>query len=67
MSNAKTTVKIHISQTDDGRWQAKKEGASRASVITDTQAKAIEAAKKIPKNDGSVLVVHGKDGKIRSL
>jgi uncharacterized protein YdaT len=59
--------KIHISQTDDNRWQAKKEGAQRASVLTDTQAEAIEAAKKIAKNDGSVLVVHGKDGKIRSI
>lgn len=59
--------KIHISQTDDGRWQAKKEGGERASVVTDTQAEAIGAAKKIAKNDGSTLIVHGKDGKIRSL
>jgi uncharacterized protein YdaT len=59
--------KIHVSQTDDGRWQAKKESGQRASLVAETQAEAIEGAKKIAKNEGSTVVVHGRDGKIRSL
>lgn len=32
---------------------------------TDTQAKAIERARKIARNQESELVIHGKDGRIR--
>ena len=39
----------YIEQTDGGQYSAKKGGAKRASVIEDTQAKAIERAKEIDK------------------
>jgi uncharacterized protein YdaT len=58
---------LHVTQTDDGRWQAKREGGTRASFVKDTQAEAIDAAKVLVKREGGSVVVHGRDGKIRKL
>lgn len=55
---------VHVVRRNEG-WAAKKEGAKRASVITPTQAEAIDAGRKIARNAGSELVIHGRDGKIR--
>ena len=60
-----TNKDIHVSQTDDGRWQAKKEGAQRASSVTDTQAESIVDATRIAKREGTEVFIHGRDGKIR--
>ena len=38
---------IYIERRDDGKYAVKKEGAERASAITDTQKEAIERAKEI--------------------
>jgi hypothetical protein len=40
----------YIERTEDGRYSAKKGGASRASAIEDTQADAIARAKQIDPN-----------------
>lgn len=40
----------YIERRDDGKYSAKKGGADRASAVADTQADAIEAAKKIDPN-----------------
>lgn len=56
---------IHVSKTDKGGWQAKKEGAQRASAVSTTQAAAAKAATKIAKREGTEVYVHGMDGKIR--
>jgi len=42
---------IHVTKTVAG-WQAKKEGASRASAVTKTQAEAQQAATRIAKCEG---------------
>jgi uncharacterized protein YdaT len=54
----------HVVPRKDG-WAVKSEGASKASVIKTTQAKAIKEAIKIAKNPKSEVVIHGRDGKIR--
>ena len=46
-------------------WSAKKDGASRASVVTDTQRQAVDAGRKIAQSEKSELVVKGVDGRIR--
>ena len=46
-------------------WAVKSEGASRAASIHPTQAKAIVAATKTAKREGTEVVIHGRDGKIR--
>lgn len=54
----------HVVPRDKG-WAVKSEGSSKASTIKPTQQKAIESAVKIAKKEGSEVVIHGKDGKIR--
>lgn len=49
------------------QWQVKRDGAERASAITDTQRAADVRAREIARNSGGAEVVtHGEDGRIRS-
>lgn len=41
------------------------EGNSRLTSSHDTQQEAIEHAREIARNQGSELIIHGEDGKIR--
>lgn len=54
----------HVVPHPDG-WAVKPEGGERASSVHDTQAKAIERAREIARNQGSELLIHGRDGRIR--
>jgi hypothetical protein len=54
----------HVVPLGNG-WAVKGEGSKKFTVITETQKDAITVAKEIAKNNKSVLVVHGKDGKIK--
>lgn len=56
----------HVTPHQGGGWQVKGEGNSKATIVTDTKADAVDAARKIATNQGSELVIHGKDGKIQS-
>jgi hypothetical protein len=56
---------IHVSRTDDNRWQARREGAQRASVVADKQSAVWDAARQIAKNDGVEAYLHGRNGQIR--
>lgn len=47
-------------------WAVKGAGNSKATKITSTKQEAINAARTIAKNQGSELIIHGKDGKIQS-
>jgi hypothetical protein len=47
------------------KWRVRKAGASKASGIFTTQQAAIKEAKKIAKNQGTEVYIHGKDGRIR--
>lgn len=49
----------------DGKWAVKREGASKAGSLHDTQAAAIKQAKTSAKKEGGEAVTHGRDGKIR--
>lgn len=55
-----------VQQRDDGNWEVRKPGASRASAITPTQADGIERAREILSNDnGGELQVRSQRGTIR--
>jgi hypothetical protein len=55
----------HVVKDDDG-WAVRKPGSSRASAKADTQAEAINRARKIVQNvGGGEVKIHGRDGKIR--
>lgn len=46
-------------------WALKGAGNHRATSIHDTQKQATDAARRIAENQGSELVVHRPDGRIR--
>lgn len=52
-------------QRPDGRWEAKREGAARASKVTDTQADAWTYSRQKAKETRGEAFLKGRDGKIR--
>jgi hypothetical protein len=54
----------HVVPRDD-RWGVLGEGNKNDSSEHKTQKAAIDAATKTAKKDGSEVVIHGRDGKIR--
>ena len=63
-SNGATPVWVQT-HPDDTRWQVKREGASRASRVFDTQREATEFGRTLAKREKVELVIAGRDGKIR--
>lgn len=56
-----------ISRRPDGNWENKRNDASRASSLHETQAGAIGAGRSMLENQGGgELTVKGMDGRIRS-
>lgn len=55
---------IHVVPRPGG-WAVKKEGAQRASIVTDTKAAALKIARDQAKRTGVEVVDHRKDGRIR--
>lgn len=55
----------HVVPHGKGEWAIKGEGNEKYTHITNTQAKAIEIAKEISKNQQSEMFIHGKNGQIR--
>jgi uncharacterized protein YdaT len=49
----------------NGQWAVRGEGNQRVTQITNTQAEAIDLARTIAQNQGTEVVVHRPDGKIR--
>lgn len=46
-------------------WAIKGAGNSRATKVVSTQKKAITIARKIAINQGSEMLIHGRNGRIR--
>lgn len=56
----------HVSKHLEDGWQYKREGASKATGIVDTQGEAEKLAKQSSANSrGGEVRIHGRDGKIR--
>jgi uncharacterized protein YdaT len=49
----------------DGNWAVRKESSKRVSKVTKTQKEAIQLGKEQAKRNGSELLIHGKNGRIR--
>ena len=54
----------HVVPKDKG-WAVQRAGSSRATRVFKRQSDAIEAAKQIARNQGTELVIHRRDGRIR--
>lgn len=52
-------------QRADGKWETKREGADRASKVTDTQAEAWQHSKQRAADTKGEALLKGRDGKIR--
>lgn len=55
----------HVTPHPEGGWQVKGAGNQKATVVTQTQKEAIEAAREIAQNQQSELIIHGTNGQIR--
>jgi uncharacterized protein YdaT len=55
---------IHVVPHGDD-WAARREGADRVSSIHETQADAIEAARRTAMHEGGETFIHRPDGRIR--
>lgn len=49
----------------EGGWAVRGAGADRATAVHDTQAAAIDQARSIARRQGTELLIHGTDGRIR--
>lgn len=49
----------------NGEWAVKGAGNIKVTSVHDTQQQAIDAARAIAQNQGSELLIHGRDGQIR--
>lgn len=56
----------HVTPHPAGGWQVKGAGNTRATARTATQTDAIRIARDIARNQGSELVIHRPDGRIRA-
>ncbi|AXI42744.1 DUF2188 domain-containing protein [Sulfitobacter sp. SK011] len=52
-------------QRSDGSWESKREGASRASSVSPTQAEAWEKSKDLARDRGGEAYLKGTNGQIR--
>ncbi|MGY5210069.1 DUF2188 domain-containing protein [Nocardia gipuzkoensis] len=60
------TNKRIVQRRDDGDWEVRAPGASRASAVVPTQAEGIDRGRGILGNSGGgELQVRGRDGTIR--
>lgn len=49
----------------EGNWGVRGAGNKKITEVSPTQAQAIDRARSIAKNQGSEVVIHGRNGQIR--
>ena len=49
----------------NGKWAIRRSGSDKATKIFDTQKEAIVQGRRIARNQGTELYIHGRDGRIR--
>ncbi|HTG36062.1 MAG TPA: DUF2188 domain-containing protein [Thermoanaerobaculia bacterium] len=54
----------HVVTTDNG-WGVRGEGNGRLTKVFETQREAIDFGRGVAQNQGSELLIHGRDGQIR--
>ena len=64
-SSNRSTVWVQPHHIDDSRWQVRREFASRASRVFDTQAEAKDFGRNLARRERVEFIVAGRDGAIR--
>ena len=54
----------HVVHNPNGGWDVKRDHAQHSSVHLKTKQQAIDAGRKISRNQGTELTIHNMDGKI---
>lgn len=54
----------HVVPSDSG-WAIRSAGSKKATKVFPTQKEAIKAGQTIARRQGSELLIHGRDGRIR--
>lgn len=54
----------HVVPHKDG-WAVRGAGSQRASSVHRTQEQAVDAGRSVTQNQGTELVIHGRNGQIR--
>ena len=57
--------KSHHVVPRDGKWAVRRTGSYRTTKLFDTKWEAIAQGRKIARNQGTKLYIHGRDGRIR--
>lgn len=55
----------HVVPNPSGGWDIRRGGAERSSGHFDNKSDAVTSGRDISKNQGSELVIHGKNGQIQ--
>ena len=55
----------HVVPTKGG-WAVRGAGSARATKVFGTKKEAVERGREIARNQGSELLIHGSDGRIRT-
>ncbi len=55
-----------VHDRSSGTWNVKRSGSSKSSGYYSTKKEAVEAARRISKNQKTELIIHGLNGKIQS-
>lgn len=55
----------HVVPHQDG-WAVRGAGAQRATEIFDRKVDAVQRGREVAQNQGTELVIHGRDGQIQS-
>lgn len=54
----------HVVPHPEG-WAVRPEGGKKVTSVHDNQREAIDRGREIARNQGSELLIHGRDGRIR--
>lgn len=60
-------ARFHVVPHDEEGWAVKKEGQDEPEYTADSQSDAVEEAKRMAKEAGTMAILHNEDGKIEDL
>ncbi|MBG9587716.1 DUF2188 domain-containing protein [Cytobacillus firmus] len=60
-------ARFHVVPHDEEGWAVKKEGQDEPEYTADSQSDAVEEAKRMAEEAGTMAILHNEDGKIEDL
>ncbi|MEH6987803.1 DUF2188 domain-containing protein [Cytobacillus firmus] len=60
-------ARFHVVPHDEEGWAVKREGQDEPEYTADSQSDAVEEAKRMAEEAGTMAILHNEDGKIEDL